>query len=137
MSSTTTIPGLKKFDSICDLREESQFWMKAVRSWRTVIQRLVEKAGEIKASPEVTANVAKTAGDLSLLADRLVYLSQEIERHDADVHRLCEQSEDDQGECRARHKTIYNTMRVESEQFRTLVRAMLQLDGVAYRRFLS
>jgi hypothetical protein len=118
------------------LQEESKFWLHAIASWRTVITNLVEKSNDVKASPEITAEVAKTAGDLSLLAERLDPLFRDVDEH----HRLflmCMEHECDVTECTQRHSTLFSRVRSESEEFRTLVRQLFRLEKAAYRKFIS
>lgn len=136
MNTTAALPTTPT-DTPDLLNEESRFWMKAVTSWKNVINGLLEKSTEIKASPEVTAEVAKTAGDLSLLAERLDPLYQELEAHNHELIVLCEQHLKDEAAYAEKHKTLYSRMRKESEEFRNLVRDMFKLEQSAYKRFLT
>ena len=118
------------------LQEESKFWLHAIASWKTVITSLVEKSSDVKASPEITAEVAKTAGDLSLLAERLDPLFREVDEHHK-LFLMCIEHECDVTECAQRHSSLFTRVRTESEEFRTLVRQLFRLERAAYRKFIS
>jgi uncharacterized protein with von Willebrand factor type A (vWA) domain len=113
------------------LSDESRFWMQAIHSWMNVIERLLQEAGEIKASPEVTAEVARTAGELSLLAERLNPLLVKIEQHNN------ESRAGNEIEWRTAHRSLHQQVLEEGNVFRDLLTEMFTLEESAYTRFLS
>lgn len=131
---TTHVNECKPMHNATALHDESNFWLKAVKSWKKVIQRIVQEAGEINASPAVTAEVARLAGELSLLDERLDPLLYEIEQH---VQRT---SFDDKAlleEYQASHQVLCLRLMSESNLLRNLMSEMFQLEHSAYKRFLS
>lgn len=112
--------------------EESRFWLKAIQSWKNVIGRMIAETGNINASPEVTAEVARTAGELSLLEDRLVPLTREIENH---CSKLLVTSDDAQ--MKIAHHVLYAKLLEEGNVFRNLLSEIFRLEEYAYRKFLS
>src|ERR1044071_7497097 len=116
---------------------EGQFWLKAIHSWKEVIDRLVRESAEIKASPVVTAEVARIAGELSLLAERLIPLEFEIEQHLERFPLICKADGVEEGEFNRNNQSLYDRVLREGDLFRNLLSEMFQLEQSAYKRFLS
>lgn len=114
------------------LLEQSAFWLKVVNGWKREIGRVMEKSEEVKASPEITAEVAKTAGELSLFAENLDELCTQIGWHQLNLPV----AENRDMEWKQTHLFLTERMSTEGEKFRNLLSEMFKLDKAAYKRFL-
>lgn len=114
------------------LYEESRYWLKAIQSWKNVIRRMMDETGNIDASAEITAQVARTAGELSLLEDRLVPLAREIENH---CNKLLVAN--DYEHLKIAHQALYTKLLHEGSNFRNLLSEIFRLEEFAYKKFLS
>jgi len=110
--------------------EQTGFWLKIVDGWKREIDRVVEKSESVDASPEITAEVAKTAGELSVLAEQLEDLSALIGCHKSQIPVEVEP------DWKNRHEYLNEKLLTEGQKFRTLLSEMFKLDKAAYRRFL-
>ena len=114
------------------LLEQTQFWLKIMDGWKREIGRVMQRSELVNASPAVTAEVARTAGELSMFAEQLNDLYTEIDYHKLQLPG----SETQEKSWRKEHEYLYRKLGRRGEQFRGLLTAMFRLDKEAYRRFL-
>ncbi len=110
--------------------EQTRFWLKIVDGWKREISRVVEKSERVDASPEVTAEVARTAGELSVFADQLEELYTQIGYHKLQL------PSDISPDWKSQHEDLSDKLHSNGEKFRNLLTEMSRLDKAAYRRFL-
>lgn len=110
--------------------EQTGFWLQIVDGWKREIGRVVRKSEQVNASPEVTAEVARTAGELSVFADELEELYAQIGYHKLQI------PVEVQSAWNNRHESLNMKLQTEGERFRSLLSEMFKLDKAAYRRFL-
>lgn len=114
-----------------DVLQQTDFWLKIVSGWKREIGNVMQKIECVNASPQVTADVAKTAGELSLFAENLDELYTQI-----DLHQLNLPAADQQEEWTQTHFFLSDRLNNESRKLRHLLSEMFKLDKAAYKRFL-
>lgn len=115
---------------------EIETWINAVVSRKYISEHLVVQCADVKASSEITAQVAVAAGELSILAEQLSALSNEISIHQ---RNLSEASHDQipNLEWSTRHDRLHRTVSDLEQKFRNLLWELFKLEESAYRKFIS
>lgn len=111
---------------------QTDFWLKVVTGWKREIGKVVHKSEFVNASPQVTADVARTAGELSLFAEKLDELYAQIDTHQLNLPAADLQ----EPEWAQTHSLLSERLSSESRKFRDLLSEMFKLDKAAYKRFL-
>ena len=114
-----------------EVLKQTDFWLKIVSGWKREIGNVMLKSEHVKASPQITAEVARTAGELSLFAEKLDELYRQI-----DLHQLNLPAVDEVEEWTQTHFFLSERLNNESRILRDLLSAMFKLDKAAYKRFL-
>lgn len=114
-----------------EVLKQTDFWLKIVSGWKREIGNVMRKSEHVKASPQVTAEVARTAGELSLFAEKLDELYRQI-----DLHQLNLPAVDQIEEWTQTHLFLSERLNNESRILRELLSEMFKLDKAAYKRFL-
>lgn len=114
-----------------EVLKQTDFWLKIVSGWKREIGNVMMKSEHVKASPQITAEVARTAGELSLFAEKLDELYRQI-----DLHQLNLPAVDQIEEWTQTHLFLSERLNNESRILRGLLSDMFKLDKAAYKRFL-
>lgn len=114
-----------------EVLKQTDFWLKIVNGWKREIGNVMQKSEDVNASPQVTADVARTAGELSVFAEKLDELYTQI-----DHHQLNLPAADQQEEWTQTHFFLSERLNTESRKLRDLLSEMFKLDKAAYKRFL-
>jgi hypothetical protein len=114
-----------------EILKQTDFWLKIVSGWKREIGNVMLKSEQVKASPQITAEVARTAGELSLFAEKLDELYGQI-----DLHQLNLPAVDQIEEWTQTHLFLSERLNTESRKLRNLLSDMFKLDKAAYKRFL-
>lgn len=114
-----------------EVLKQTDFWLKIVSGWKREIGNVMMKSEHVKASPQITAEVARTAGELSLFAEKLDELYRQI-----DLHQLNLPAVDQIEEWMQTHLFLSERLNNESRILRGLLSDMFKLDKAAYKRFL-
>lgn len=117
--------------------DESRFWLNTIITRMNMIGLLVDQCEEINASPIVTAEVAKVAGDLSLLSEQFKTLVQDIEFHNRRMLLELAMGNNYESEIKNAHTLLHKKVTAGVEQYRTLLWKLFELEEGAYRRFIS
>jgi hypothetical protein len=125
MNAQTTESG-----NLSHVLEQTGFWLKIVEGWKREIGRVVERSEKVNASPEVTAKVALTAGELSVFADQLEELYNQI------GYLKLQIPSEESDEKHVNYYDVNRKLHSEGQRFRDLLSEMFKLDKAAYRRFL-
>lgn len=112
--------------------DQAGFWLKVLNGWKREIKEVVERSTHVAASSEVTAEVARTAGQLSLLVENLDELSTQIRSHQLNLPY----ADSNKSEWKFTHSLLNERMYSEGEKIRNLLSEMFKLDKSAYKRFL-
>src|SRR5687768_15822888 len=95
------------------LLEQTRFWLKIMDGWKREIGRVMKRAELVNASPSVTAEVARTAGELSSFAEQLNDLYTEIDYHKMQLPG----SESQERSWKKEHDYLYRKLDRRGEQF--------------------
>lgn len=124
-NTSTPIPSV-------EVMQQAGFWLKVVDGWKREINKVVTKSEDVVASAEITAEVARTAGELSVLSEKLDELSSQIIAHKVNLH----DAELTLTEHDTTHSLLAERLYRESRKFRDLLSEMFKLNQAAYKRFL-
>lgn len=117
-------------DTTNKFHEQTGFWLQIVDGWKREINRVVEKSEGVNGSPEVTAEVARIAGELSVLADQLDELYTLIGYHSLQI------TSETEPQWKSQYADLSAKLHSNGEKFRNLLSEMFRLDKAAYRKFL-